>query len=175
MKTQKEQWKPIAECNGEYHISDHGQVKSYKGGKERILKPALRGAPHSRYWAVRIKTNEKWKMYNIHRLVALAFLSNPYNKPQVNHRDGNKLNNRADNLEWVTSKENTQHAWDTGLFHKSKMSAVGKANSKPVIDIVTGNKYDSLKLACQDIVEPYSRHCLRIFYKSKLQRFFFVN
>ena len=173
MKTQNEQWKAIADSNGEYYISDHGRVKSYKRSKERILKPALRGAPHSLYWAVRIKINEKWKTYNIHRLVALAFLSNTDNKPQVNHKDGNKLNNNAYNLEWVTSKENTQHAWDTGLFCKYKMSAVGKTNSKPVIDIVTGNKYDSLKLACIDMGECYQTQLSRIFQKSKLQRFFY--
>ena len=174
MKTQKEQWKAVADSNGEYHISDHGRVRSHKFSKERILKPFLRGSLHSLYWAVRIQTNEKWKTHNIHRLVALAFLSNPDNKPQVNHKDGNKLNNKADNLEWVTAKENTQHAWDTG-FCEATRKAVGERRSKPVIDIVTGKKYDSLKLACQDIVEPYSRHCLRIFYKSKLQRFFFVD
>jgi hypothetical protein len=170
MKIQQEQWKAIADSNGEYHISNHGRVKSHKGGKERILKPGLSGRP-GRYWAINICINGKNKMHYIHRLVALTFLSNPDNKPQVNHIDGNKLNNHIDNLEWVTASENLQHAWDTGLNESMRLATI-QANSKPVVDIVTGKKYDSLTKACEDISEPYNTHALRLSKKSKLQRFF---
>ena len=170
MKTQQEQWKPIAECNGIYHISNHGRVKSYKWGKELILKPAtIKG-----YLAIGIWVNNKHKLHKIHRLVALAFIPNPDNKPQVNHKDGNKLNNHVDNLEWMTNQENIQHAWSTGLCENVRIVAI-KSNSKPVVDIATGNKYDSLKCACQDIGDSYNKHALRIFKKSPLQRFFHIN
>jgi hypothetical protein len=174
MNTQ-EQWKPVAECNGEYYVSSWGRVKSFKFGKERILKPSLigNGYPAINIW----QKTKKSKCITIHKLVALAFIPKPDNKTQVNHKDGNKLNNHIDNLEWVTSQENNQHAWDNGLCENKRLaiaSANRKAQSKPVVDIVTGNKYDSLKLACQDIDDSYNKHLLRIFQKSKLQRFFYL-
>lgn len=173
MGTQQiEQWKPIAECNGQYYISDHGRVKSYKYGKERILKPYFVGYG-LKYACYSLMNNKVRKIYKIHRLVALAFIPNPDNKPQVNHRDGDKFNNHAGNLEWVTAAENHQHGWDTGLF-ESKRVALIKAISKPVIDIVSGKKYDSLKLACQENNERYTCHTKRHRTKSKLQRFFYL-
>ncbi len=168
MNTQQEIWKAVADSNGEYHISNHGRVKSYKCGKERILKPYLLGGGLP-YYAYSLHIKNKRKICKVHRLVALAFIPNPDNKPQVNHKDGNKLNNHIDNLEWMTSKENHQHAWDTGLFEGKRL-----AKSKAVIDIVTGKKYDALTLACTDINESYVRHKLRIWKKSKLQRFFYL-
>ena len=165
---QKEQWKTIADSNGEYQISNHGQVKSFKYGMERILKPKL-GGIGLKYQYVGLYIDGKIHQVRIHRLVALAFVDNPDNKPQVNHKDGNKLNNHFDNLEWVTAKENQQHAWATGLNESRRLS-----QSKPVIDNVTGKKYDSLKLACKDINEPYTRHQKRHMHSSPLQRFFYL-
>lgn len=173
MNTQQEQWKAIAECNGEYYISDHGQVKSYKLGKERILKPVLIGVLGNQYLAIAIWRNGKRKMHKIHRLIALAFILNKQNKPQINHMDGNKLNNHIDNLEWVTAKENQQHAWQTGLKESVRIALL-KCNSKAVVDVATGKKYESLKLACQCINEPYGRHQMRYHNNSKLQRFFYL-
>jgi hypothetical protein len=166
MNTQTEQWKAVAECNGEYQVSNFGRVKSLKHGKERILKPAIgtRG-----YLQNELSTNGNRKNWALHRLVALAFIGNPENKPQINHIDGNKINNHIDNLEWVTRKENMEHAWNTGLFESKRL-----AQSKPVIDILTNKKYDSLTAACFDIGEPYKRHSIRSFRNSPLQRFFYV-
>lgn len=64
---------------------------------------------------MKVRIDRKEKRVKIHRLVAEAFIPNPENKPEVNHIDGNKQNNKVSNLEWVTSKENSQHAWDIGL------------------------------------------------------------
>lgn len=78
------------------------------------------------YPRVTIEDNKGNKLTRfVHRLVAITFIPNPYNKPQVNHKDGNKLNSNVDNLEWVTNSENSAHAIDTGLnvgyklLHKS--------------------------------------------------------
>ena len=169
MNTQ-EIWKPVAECNGEYYVSSWGRVKSLKFGKERILKYALYGG----YPYVHLKLNKfKHKVISIHRLVAMYFLENPENKKTVNHKDGNKSNNHIDNLEWMTQKENVQHAWRNGLCEEKRL-AIAKAKSKPVMDIVSGKKYDSLTLACQDIGENYATHSGRILYQRKNQRFFYI-
>jgi hypothetical protein len=169
MGTQQEIWKAIADSNGIYYISDHGRVKSYKYGKERILKPGLVGVTSNQYLAVVLTIQSNKKTIKIHRLVALAFIENLENKYTVNHIDGNKLNNHKDNLEWATSKENIIHAWQNGLCESLRL-----ARSKPVIDITTGEKYDSLKLACKHINETYNCHKQRHHKKSPLQRFFYL-
>jgi len=169
MGTQQEIWKAVADSNGIYYISSHGRVKSYKYGKERILKPALGGRFGNQYLFVILLIKSERKTKKIHRLVAQEFIENLSNKPQVNHIDGNKLNNNMSNLEWVTARENIKHAWDTGLNESRRLS-----QSKPVVDIVTNKQYNSLKLACEDIDEPYVRHQVRNFIKSKRQRFFYL-
>jgi DNA-directed RNA polymerase specialized sigma24 family protein len=59
-----------------------------------------------------------YKIYSLHRIVAKSFINNPDNKPEVNHKDGNKKNNCSDNLEWVSHYENLRHAFDTGLLFR---------------------------------------------------------
>ena len=116
-----ELWKPVPDYE-DYQISNFGRVKSFCFGKVKIKKPDLRAG----YLSVTLSKDSKLKHFPVHRLVALTFISNPDLKPQVNHRDGCKLNNYVENLEWVTRSENQRHAVATGL----KQSGEDLYNSK---------------------------------------------
>lgn len=109
-------WKDIPGYEGLYQVSNFGEVKSFykfrDGKKERILKHAIND---SGYKIVVLTKNKKPKSLRVHRLVALTFIDNFENKPQVNHIDGNKLNNNINNLEWCTNGENEKHAYKLGL------------------------------------------------------------
>ena len=71
---------------------------------------------NKKYTVVTYTESGKQTSYYVHRLVAEAFIPNPDDKPQVNHKDGNPSNNNVENLEWVTSKENVAHAYEIGLI-----------------------------------------------------------
>lgn len=134
----KEVWKDIGDYNGLYQVSNYGRVKS--SGKKSNHKGAiiLKQATIQGYKMVTLTKNSKGKMFKVHRLVALAFIPNPENKPQVNHIDGNKNNNHVSNLEWCTAKENCFHAEKLKLRYRYS----GKENKKSIqikqIDDLTG-------------------------------------
>lgn len=90
----------------DYEITEDGQVINRHNG--HVLKPQPNGKGYLRVWIGR-------KQYFVHRLVAEAHVPNPDNKPQVNHINGDRNDNRACNLEWVTNQENRDHAVKTGL------------------------------------------------------------
>lgn len=100
----QEEWKDIS-IDRRYKISNLGRIYSAISGK--ILKTQSR----NRYESCSIAGNRQ----SVHRLVALAFLPNPKGFATVNHKNGNKHDNRAANLEWCSQKQNIRHAWDTGL------------------------------------------------------------
>lgn len=110
-----------------YLISENGELYSIKSRK--YIKPRIN---ENNYLIIDLYKNNIRKTYKLHRLVAQAFLDNPDNLPQVNHKDGNKLNNNVDNLEFCTASQNTQHAWDNGLKEnvRSKLKELGKINIK---------------------------------------------
>ena len=109
-------WKDIKGYEGKYQISNLGNVKSLLdkqlNKREIILKPSLN---HKGYLRVYLSKDSKKTTKTIHRLVAETFVPNLESKKTVNHIDGNKINNRADNLEWLSNTENQKHAWELGL------------------------------------------------------------
>lgn len=120
-----EVWKDIPGYEGLYQVSDLGRVRSLerwrynpkcKDGKQYVPEKILKAAERTGYLVVAINKNGKRKSYSVHRLVAQAFIPNPENKRTVNHKDGNKKNNRVSNLEWNTDSENVNHAIITGLL-----------------------------------------------------------
>ena len=129
----KEIWKDIKRFEQYYAISNQGRVWSKdrltrnNGGsyikKGRILK----GVPNNKgYLRVQLKAGGKSERFFIHRLVASHFVMNLENKPDVNHIDSNPLNNKVENLEWVTHRENMHHAINKGRFNKSFAMTIEK-------------------------------------------------
>ena len=95
--------------NPEYGVTKNGEVISYKYGKEIVMKPSTSNG----YEKVSLKKDGETQNWQVHRLVATLFKPNPNGLTIVNHKDGNKLNNKASNLEWVTRKQNAKHYVET--------------------------------------------------------------
>ena len=113
----EEIWKDIKGYEGYYQISNLGRVKSLSrkySPKERILKNQY---DKDGYYEIGLTKNKKKQYFRVHRLVAQAFIFNIKNKPQVNHKNGIKDDNRVENLEWCTNQENEKHAYNIGLKH----------------------------------------------------------
>lgn len=145
IKVTDEIWRPVPNYEGFYEVSNAGRVKSVYRYK-RILKPMISNTGYERVDLFKNKVREQ---FSVHRLVAMAFIQNPYNKPYVNHKDENKLNNSADNLEWVTHVENCRYG--TAIerrtkhfdYSKRKINNVGQieACSKPIAQYTKDGKF----------------------------------
>jgi hypothetical protein len=150
----QEVWKDVINYEGLYQVSNLGRVKSvsryikhWRGGflksKEIIKKPFK---SKSGYLIIELSKNSSKDKFLIHRLVAEAFIPNTDNKPQVNHINGIKTDNRVENLEWNTRSENIKHADSKGLRNlKGVNNANAKLSEKEVIEIrQSENSIDAL-------------------------------
>jgi hypothetical protein len=159
-------------CNS-YLISNYSRVYSLKS--EKILSPSL---TRDGYHSIGLCSKGRNKTIRVHRLSGFAFVENPFNKPFINHKDGNKLNNYIGNFEWSTNAENIQHGYDNNLIKntgrkkgdthsdetKTRMSKarIGKGCGiiKKVRNTYTGTVFNSVKDAIAD-----SGACAGLFYK----------
>lgn len=148
-----------------YTVFENGDIIS-----KRFNKPLAPRKNSNGYFFVNLTYKKEIKNEPAHRIIAVSFIPNPENKPQVNHKDGNKLNNHVSNLEWCTRSENMKHAFKLGLC-KNTLKAVkingtinGKktiaiaieATRKPVINTVTGDTYMSVKHASDCVGVKYN-------------------
>lgn len=124
-----EQWLPVNCYEGHYEISSFGRVRSidrmipYPGRRDRKHRGKILAlTPHYKngYLSVLLKLDGVQKRMFVHRMVAEHFIPNPYNKPEVNHKKGDKNDNRVSQLEWATPLENTRHSIDIGLTRNQK-------------------------------------------------------
>lgn len=156
-----EEWREIEGYEGLYQVSNLGRVKSLfrvvmrsDGKPNTVNEKILKNGMTKGYCAVVLCKDRKKKMYKVHRLVAMAFLSNPHNLPEVNHKDENKKNNHVDNLEWCTPKYNTNY----GTCTERRVNTVVKNQS-----LRGENHPKSKKVICDNKIFACTRECAEYF------------
>ncbi len=174
-----EEWRSIIGFEGYYEVNNFGDVRSIDrlilrdGTQGNMVRKGQARKPHvtpKGYLRIQLSKNGEYHNFQVHRLVAEAFISNPENKPEVNHRNGNKQDNHVDNLEWVTTSENQIHAYGNGLKqpsvkyvvtcneldittfgtekmeHELRTRGYERASSAAIWNCITGNNHSHLDL-----------------------------
>lgn len=149
-------YKPIKDFPN-YLAGSDGSIYSIKRKKFLVQEETKDG-----YLKVTLSNNNKTRTRKTHRYIAETFVENPFNKPQVNHIDGNKKNNNIENLEWVTAKENAKHAKDTGLFNQT---SIAKSYNKRIEKYGIQYLLDNLKKGYTKEAREKSRRTLIQNYK----------
>lgn len=128
-----EEWKDIPGYEGLYQVSNLGRIYSFKTGE--YLKLGINSHGYTR---VSLLKNYKTRQHNVHRLVALAFIPNPDNKPNVDHINGDKADNKVENLRWVTQKENINNPITLEKLHNNPNCGGKRPGSgrkrKPIVE-----------------------------------------
>lgn len=130
-----------------YMVSDYGEV--INTNTMRILRKDNRKG----YFSVRLSKDNESKAFSVHRLVATAFLGNPYKLPQVNHKDGDRENNYVGNLEWCTQEFNLRHQQENGLCPKGQANGNSKLTESEVISII---KLNNGKLTRKEVAKKFN-------------------
>ena len=161
-KFDMETWKPIAWSKGQLEVSNLGRVRSLmRDGRILKAQPDRKGYLRICVTIERVKTT-----FKVHREVAQAFIPNPNDLPQVNHKDGEKTNNRADNLEWVTNAQNQAHAIASGLrqevFRAAERANEARKRAVYAVNIHTNERlyFPSISAAEQAIGTKHINECI---------------
>ena len=157
-----EEWRTIPDVNG-YEVSNDGKVRSLdKTSIVSIMGASIQRTRKGQALKLQkksgkypyIKVTCNYKQYYVHRLVALAFIPNPIEKPHVNHIDGDKTNNRVSNLEWVTIQENHHHARAAGMYPPGWNAKLTNEQVMEIRRLYRTGKYKQVALAKLFDVDP---------------------
>lgn len=140
---EKEIWKPVNGYEELYEVSSLGRVISRNYRRTGNRQELGQWISAYGYKIVHLTNGGKTRTVGVHRLVARAFIPNPNNKKEVNHKDGNKENNVVKNLEWVSRNENQRHKYRILGYPPVR------ARCKPVANITTGEQFDSVRAAAR--------------------------
>lgn len=167
---------PLPDSKKDYFVDKYGNIYTYdKKGNLFEMKKNFDGVGYYNLMYLK-KTDDGSKKYGnlgIHRAVAMVFIPNPLNKETVNHKDGNKINNNVDNLEWATKSENAQHSWDNKLSHSGVNLKLTEEDARRIIDLYYIQGFRECEI--MNIFNKYSQRIINsmIIGKTKVYRFLF--